>query len=254
MQELGRKGCAPETLRSYRWNLQAFYKTLPEGRLQPGATQRWRDDLLQQGYQPNTVKHRLSSVNGMLSHLGLWAVPGGEPAHRGPGPAALSLQRRVPAAAAGGPIDAKAKSLFALQGDRQHGACGKLHGRRDRGGREGPRNPAGDGKRATAPPARDFGGGTAAVRRRPGHLLWLPVCYQNRPAPEPGQHHPGGAKVGGRSRPSPRKVQPPGACSGSITPRCRGSRTTWRGWPGQAYESLLEQEQLAIGWEGGFLR
>ena len=72
MQELGRKGCAPETLRSYRWNLQAFYKTLPEGRLQPGATQRWRDDLLQQGYQPNTVKHRLSSVNGMLSHLGLW--------------------------------------------------------------------------------------------------------------------------------------------------------------------------------------
>lgn len=79
LREQARKGCAPETLRSYRWNLQYFFSALEEGLLTKNTAAQWRDNMLAQGYQPSTVKHRLSTVNRLLAFLGLWEFQGEYP-------------------------------------------------------------------------------------------------------------------------------------------------------------------------------
>lgn len=72
LDSLSRKGCSPGTLKSYRWNIKAFLGWLDGAGLEAGTVGRWRDSLLEAGYQPTTVNHRLSSVNGLLAHLRLW--------------------------------------------------------------------------------------------------------------------------------------------------------------------------------------
>ena len=253
LQELGRKGCAPETLRSYRWNLQAFYKTLPEGRLQPGATQRWRDNLLQQGYQPNTVKHRLSSVNGMLSHLGLWQyqvenLPTVDPDLQ------PSLSR--------GEYLRLLRAARSMRKPKAYLLCKVIAS-------TGLAVNCMDAVTVEAVKAREI----------------PPVTGKGRPLPLPGTlaeellQYAGDQGISSgplfvtrTGRPLSRAnitlaVQklaeeaglPPEKCN----PRClqRLYHTTLQGIEDnvarlarQAYESLLEQEQLAIGWEGGFLR
>lgn len=69
---LAQKGCAPGTLKSYRWNLKSFWEALEDGQVSRETASQWRDELLASGYHVSTVNHRLSSVNGLLAHLGLW--------------------------------------------------------------------------------------------------------------------------------------------------------------------------------------
>lgn len=69
---LERRGCAPETVKSYRRNLLRFYRSLPPDKtLDREAVASWRDDMLARGYMPRTVNHRLTTVNGLLGYLDL---------------------------------------------------------------------------------------------------------------------------------------------------------------------------------------
>lgn len=72
LETLRRKGCRPDTVRSYRHNLQAFYRFLPEGK-QVGmdTLSRWCEALSKEGYKPRTINVRISSVNGLLEFMNL---------------------------------------------------------------------------------------------------------------------------------------------------------------------------------------
>lgn len=72
LEALRRKGCRPDTVQTYRRNLQAFYRSLPEGK-QVGmdTLARWRESLSKEGYKPRTINVRISSVNGLLEFMDL---------------------------------------------------------------------------------------------------------------------------------------------------------------------------------------
>lgn len=72
LDDLRGRGYTADTLKSYRSNLWYFYHDLPESKALDRATvSRWRDALLAEGYLPATVNQRLSTVNSFLEHLNL---------------------------------------------------------------------------------------------------------------------------------------------------------------------------------------
>ncbi len=65
------KGRTPETLDTYRRNLDLFYAWLPEGKhIRRDTLQRWRESLLESGYAVRTVNTAVSSVNSLLGYCG----------------------------------------------------------------------------------------------------------------------------------------------------------------------------------------
>ena len=73
LKSLRARGCTPETIKSYRRNLSCFYQQLPADKtLDRETVARWRDRMLAHGYMPRTVNNRLTSANGLLGYLGLW--------------------------------------------------------------------------------------------------------------------------------------------------------------------------------------
>ena len=79
LYSLATKGCTEETVKTYQHSLREFFRVLPEGGWIDQATvARWRDSMVEQGYMPRTVNLRLSPVNGLLGFLGLreYQLPG----------------------------------------------------------------------------------------------------------------------------------------------------------------------------------
>ena len=71
LEELARKGRTPGTLDTYRRNIAFLYDALPEDKtLRPGTLDRWQRDLLAEGYSPRTVNTRLSVANHLVSFCG----------------------------------------------------------------------------------------------------------------------------------------------------------------------------------------
>lgn len=69
---LKERGCAVDTIKSYRQNLQRFFRDLPDDKIvYPFTASRWREGLIEEGYQPATVNQRLSTVNSFLEYIGL---------------------------------------------------------------------------------------------------------------------------------------------------------------------------------------
>lgn len=72
LEALRRKGCRPDTVRTYRRNLQAFYCFLPENKqISLDTLARWCETLSDEGYKPRSINVRISSVNGLLEFMNL---------------------------------------------------------------------------------------------------------------------------------------------------------------------------------------
>lgn len=71
LEELARKGRTPGTLDTYQRNICSLYDALPEDKtLLPGTLDRWQQDMLAEGYSPRTVNTRLSVANHLVAFLG----------------------------------------------------------------------------------------------------------------------------------------------------------------------------------------
>ena len=71
LEELARKGRTPGTLDTYQRNICSLYDALPEDKtLLPGMLDRWQQDMLAEGYSPRTVNTRLSVANHLVAFLG----------------------------------------------------------------------------------------------------------------------------------------------------------------------------------------
>lgn len=72
LKQLTEQGRTAETIKTYRHNLLRFLRWLPKDRqIDRDTLARWRDDLLEHGYQPRTINLRLSAVNSFLGFLSL---------------------------------------------------------------------------------------------------------------------------------------------------------------------------------------
>ena len=72
LADLQSRGRTPDTIQTYRRNLRMFFRALPkDGRLDRAALARWRDAMVERGYTPRTVNVQLASANGLLEYLGL---------------------------------------------------------------------------------------------------------------------------------------------------------------------------------------
>lgn len=72
LDDLKQRSSSSETVAIYRRNLKHFFQFLPpDGRIQRDTVAQWRDHLLENGYKPRTVNLRLSAVNGFLGYLDL---------------------------------------------------------------------------------------------------------------------------------------------------------------------------------------
>ena len=72
LEILRERGCTPDTIKSYRRNLNQFFAFLRGGReLTRDSVAGWRDEMLSRGYMPRTVNNRLSAANGLLGYLNL---------------------------------------------------------------------------------------------------------------------------------------------------------------------------------------
>ncbi len=75
LDNLSSKGCSQGTLQTYRRSLMHFFNFLPEGqRVGRETLFQWQEHLLAQGYMPRTVNLFSSAVNGFLAYLGLWEL------------------------------------------------------------------------------------------------------------------------------------------------------------------------------------
>lgn len=71
ISEMERKGRVPGTIEEYRRNLKLLYDFLPEDkRIQKDSLRQWRDALLEQGYNPRTANARVSAANSYLAFFG----------------------------------------------------------------------------------------------------------------------------------------------------------------------------------------
>lgn len=67
------KGLKKGTLEIYRRNLLKFYEALPaEKRVDHATIDKWRDQLLAEGYREATVNVEVSAVNNFLGYLNCW--------------------------------------------------------------------------------------------------------------------------------------------------------------------------------------
>lgn len=68
---LRQRGYTPDTLYTYRRSLELLYDDLPEDKqLRGGALEQWQADLLEEGYAARTVNVCVSAANSLLEHLG----------------------------------------------------------------------------------------------------------------------------------------------------------------------------------------
>ena len=71
LETLSRRGRSRNTVQMYGAKLRAFYHYLPsDKRVGPDTLAAWRGSLLEAGYSPSTVNTHLSAVNGLLGCLG----------------------------------------------------------------------------------------------------------------------------------------------------------------------------------------
>lgn len=72
LRRMTEQGRSVETIATYRRNLLVFLSWLPKDRrIDRETLPRWRNELLECGYQPRTINLRLSTVNGLPGYLGL---------------------------------------------------------------------------------------------------------------------------------------------------------------------------------------
>lgn len=72
LDDMRERGCMESSIQKYQRDLAAFYQFLPEGkRITTDTMPYWRVHLLEKGYAPRTVNAFLSEANGFLSWLGL---------------------------------------------------------------------------------------------------------------------------------------------------------------------------------------
>lgn len=70
LEQQRRTGLAEESLKGYRRNLMLLYTALPEDKcLQKGTLRQWRDRMLEQGVAPRTINTRISVANNFLAYL-----------------------------------------------------------------------------------------------------------------------------------------------------------------------------------------
>jgi len=68
---LEKAGCVPETVKAYRLKLIKLYRTLPEEkRILPGTLEEWRQSLLEGGYTHSTVNNYTTAANGLVTFFG----------------------------------------------------------------------------------------------------------------------------------------------------------------------------------------
>ena len=71
LDDLAKKGRVTGTLAAYRQNLYALYSDLPADKIVRSETLgQWQRKLLDEGYSPRTVNIRLSVANGLMAFLG----------------------------------------------------------------------------------------------------------------------------------------------------------------------------------------
>ena len=71
LQRLRDKGRTPATLQTYRRNLDMLYRYLPKDkRISWDTLEGWRAVLLAEGYAPRTINLCLSAANGLLEYCG----------------------------------------------------------------------------------------------------------------------------------------------------------------------------------------
>ena len=71
LDDLSRRGRAAGTVETYRRNIYALYHDLPADKtVRPGMLAQWQKDLLEEGYSPRTVNARMSAANGLMAFLG----------------------------------------------------------------------------------------------------------------------------------------------------------------------------------------
>lgn len=59
------------TVKFYQRKLRKFYQDLPEDKtIRHGTLEKWREQLLKEGYAPNTVNSFLSAANAFLDYIG----------------------------------------------------------------------------------------------------------------------------------------------------------------------------------------
>lgn len=71
LKHLLTKGRTADTLQAYSHNLSILYRDLPgDKHIGDGTLERWRDNLLAKGYAPRTVNLHISTVNSLLEYCG----------------------------------------------------------------------------------------------------------------------------------------------------------------------------------------
>lgn len=71
LEDLGRRGRSPASLQEYRRSLMALYSRLPDGKILTAATGReWKGFLEMQGLGPRTVNARMSVWNSLMQYMG----------------------------------------------------------------------------------------------------------------------------------------------------------------------------------------
>lgn len=71
ISEMERKGRVQGTIEEYKRNLRLLYDFLPDHkRIKKDTLQRWRDSLLEQGYTARTANARVSAANSYLAFCG----------------------------------------------------------------------------------------------------------------------------------------------------------------------------------------
>ena len=72
LDSLEEHGYMPSTVENYRRNLKHFFQKLPpDQEVDAGSMDRWREQLLTDGYMPQTVNQGLATVSCSLRYLGL---------------------------------------------------------------------------------------------------------------------------------------------------------------------------------------
>lgn len=71
LTEWGKRGHTAQAMEQYRYYLKKLYSFLPEDHvIDQDTAQRWCEQLLQEGYAPNTVNLHLSACNTWLEYMG----------------------------------------------------------------------------------------------------------------------------------------------------------------------------------------
>lgn len=71
LEDLGRRGRSPASRQEYRRSLMSLYSRLPDGKILTAATGReWKGFLEMQGLGPRTVNARMSVWNSLMQYMG----------------------------------------------------------------------------------------------------------------------------------------------------------------------------------------